>query len=50
VIKNLSKPGEECELNYHLRGWSNSNSFKVDGTVFNAEKKPVYRIEGRWND
>lgn len=49
-IKNLKNPGEVCHLNYTVRGWSNHNAYKVDGTVFNASGKAVYKIEGKWND
>lgn len=48
-IRNLTRPGERCEINYFLRGWSNHNAFRVEGTVFNDKNEAVYKIEGRWN-
>jgi hypothetical protein len=41
---------EYAELEYHKRGWSSSNSFRVDGQVFNAKKDVVYKLEGKWDN
>jgi len=49
IIRNCGKK-EYCELEYHKRGWSSSNSFKVDGDVFNEKKEVVYKIEGKWSE
>ncbi|CDW78464.1 oxysterol-binding protein [Stylonychia lemnae] len=49
VIRNC-KTGDYCQLEYHKRGWSSSNSFKVDGEVYNKKKEILYRVEGKWND
>jgi hypothetical protein len=37
-------------LEYHKRGWTGSDAFKVDGQVFKGKKEVAYNIEGRWND
>lgn len=42
TIKNMSRPGEVCNLNFNRRGWSESSYFKVDGEIFvngGAKKK-----------
>jgi hypothetical protein len=40
---------EYTELDYHRRGWSSSNSYRVDGEVFNKKKEAVYKLEGKWD-
>ena len=37
-IKSLTNPGEICELEYFNRGWSNANSFRVEGRILNDKK------------
>ena len=49
MIRNC-KTNEYCELEYHKRGWSSSNSFKVDGEVYNTKKEIMYKIEGKWSE
>ncbi len=36
-------------MEYHKKGWSSANSFRVDGDVFNSKKEVVYKIDGRWD-
>eukprot|EP00347_Sterkiella_histriomuscorum_P008454 403345039 len=48
VIRNCSN-GDYCQLEYHKRGWSSSNSFKVDGEVYSKKKELLYKVEGKWN-
>jgi len=31
TIRNMMRPGEICELEFHKRGWSASSFFRVDG-------------------
>ncbi len=54
TIKNLSKPNEYCNLEFHKRGWSESSYYKVEGEIFNngngKKGSPVYRIEGKWSE
>ncbi len=54
TIKNLSRPNEICQLEFHTRGWSQSSYYRVDGEIFanGGQKKevPVYRLEGKWNE
>lgn len=49
MIRNITT-GDYCQLEYHKRGWSSSNSFKVDGEVFSKRKELAYKVEGKWND
>ena len=49
TIRNLSKPHEYCELEYHRRGWSQASYFRVDGEIYQG-KELVYKIEARWNE
>lgn len=37
-------------LEYHKRGWSGSDAFKVDGNLFSGNSKPDYKIDGKWSD
>lgn len=50
LIRNLTRSGEYCELEYHKRGWSSANSFRVDGEVYNSKKEVVYKIDGKWSE
>lgn len=50
IVRNITRTGEYCELEYHKRGWSSSNSFRVDGEIYNVKKEVVLKIDGRWND
>lgn len=49
IIRNCDT-GDYCQLEYHKRGWSSSNSFKVDGEVYNTKKEILYRLEGKWSE
>lgn len=52
TIKNLSRPGDTCIINFHPRGWSASSYYKLDGDVFRAgnKKESIYKFEGKWNE
>ena len=50
VIRNCSREGEYCELEFHKRGWSTSSAFKVDGEVYNSKKEVMFKIEGKWSE
>lgn len=53
TIKNLSKPGEVCILNFHPRGWSASSYYKIDGDIYRGPQKKdnsLYKFEGKWNE
>ncbi|CDW74380.1 oxysterol-binding protein [Stylonychia lemnae] len=50
IIRNCSREGEYCELEFHKRGWSASSAFKLDGEVFNSRKEVIYKIEGKWSE
>lgn len=51
IIKNLNKPHEYCELEYHKRGWSAGSYFKIDGEIYSGPKKEVvYTFEAKWNE
>ena len=49
VIRNCAT-GDYCEFEYHKRGWSSTNSYKVDGEVYNAKKELIFKIEGKWSE
>ena len=50
-IKNLACPTEKyVEIEFHKRGWSKSNQYKVDGNVYAGKDNVAYKIEGRWNE
>ncbi len=49
VIRNCTKEGEKCVLEYHRRGWTSTGAFKVDGEVFNSKGQVVFNIDGNWN-
>jgi len=49
VIRNCAT-NDVAELEYHKRGWTAASAFKVDGTVFNARREAVFRIEGKWSE
>jgi hypothetical protein len=54
TIKNMMKPQEYCELEFHKRGWSASSYFRVEGEIFSSgcgkKDTPFYRIEGKWSE
>jgi hypothetical protein len=50
-IRNMACPNEQyVDIEFHKRGWSKSNYFKVDGNVYFAKDQVAYKIEGRWNE
>ena len=49
TIKNCSREGEECVLEYSKRGWYGKSAQKVVGSVFNSKKEVIYKIEGNWS-
>lgn len=38
IVKNLSNPGEFCELEFHKRGWSASSYYRVEGDIWAANR------------
>jgi len=49
IIKNLNS-GDEAVLEFHRRGWTSSNAFRIDGDIMNAKKEVIYKLDGHWND
>jgi hypothetical protein len=50
-IRNLACPNDQyVEIEFHKKGWSKSNHYKVDGQVYSGKDKVAYKIEGRWNE
>ena len=54
TIKNMQRPQEFCELEFHRRGWSSSSYYRVDGEIFmnggGKKDPPIYKLEGKWNE
>lgn len=49
TIKNVTT-GDIAVLNYHPRGWTSANAFRIDGEIMNSKKEVIYKLEGGWND
>lgn len=49
VIRNCSREGEQCVLEYHKRGWTANSAFKADGEIFDSKNKCVYKVEANWS-
>lgn len=50
IIRNINREDEQCVLEYHKRGWTGSDAFKVDGKVLSGKKEVAFNIEGKWSD
>lgn len=44
-----SRAGERCHLEFKPRTFWGKNYAEVEGTVFDAQQVPQYRISGAWN-
>ena len=53
-VRNMSIPGEYCEMEFHKRGWSAASYFRVEGDIFanggGKKDTPIYKVEGKWNE
>ena len=50
-VRNLACPSEMyVDIDFHKRGWSAQNYFRLDGTVYSSPGQVAYKIEGKWNE
>ena len=50
-VRNMACPNDQyVDIEFHKRGWSKTNYFKVDGNVYASKDQVAYKIEGRWNE
>jgi hypothetical protein len=49
TIKNMTT-GDIAILEYHKRGWTAANAFRIDGDIMNNKKEVIYKLDGGWND
>ena len=48
-VTNITK-NIKVVLNVTRQGWTTKNAYKVEGNVLDANSKPRYEIEGKWNE
>jgi hypothetical protein len=49
-IKNIHKPEQYADIEFHKRGWDHSTYFRVTGKVYSGPGKIAYLIDGRWSE